>query len=166
MNRFALFLVLALGACVHRPNRTEPKWTVTPEVRTATTLKIHAPVVPEVGVECAERELMRVKSFGATVERELWEAGFEILKPTDEPVDGGHADARIEIAKLDCRDALRGDLTLTVERDRAELGRAHLEGAVFSNFRVAANQLVDELLMSGDFSTPAVATSSTSTTSG
>ncbi len=169
MKRAAALLLLMLGACVARPNRTEPKWTVTPAARAKTTVKMHEIVVPEVGVECGERELVRVRNFNATVERELWGAGFEILKPEDSPVDGHHVDALVEVAKLDCRDALRGDLTLTIERDRTELARAHLEGAIFSNFRVAANQLVDEVLMSeqlADPTAPAVATSSTSTTSG
>lgn len=166
VSRAAPLLLLLVCACVARPNRTEPKWAMTPATRAETTVKMHDITVPETGVECGKRELLRVRNFNATVERELWESGFEILKAEDDPVDGHHVDAHVEIAKLDCRDALRGDLTLTIERDRTELAKAHREGVIFSNFRVAANQLVDDILMSESFVaklTSPVATSSTST---
>lgn len=138
--RVLLVALLAVSACAARPNRTGPEWQVTPAQRAAIALKMGTPSVVVNGPDCEEPEEARAELFAGVVERELYDAGFDFV-----PEDGDF-DVLVGIAVDDCRDALRGDVKLTVLRGASPVTVVERNEAVLSNLRVPANLLVDDLL--------------------
>lgn len=148
MRASILVLVTAafLTSCATRPNRTEPKWTVAPAERAKTYLRMAEGEVDANGVECEQPEALRAKNFKNVVERELWEAGFEIAK--EEPTPSKPLDVVVRVALKDCREGLFGDVGLALKANETTVVDVAESEIYFSNLRTGANLLVDGVVKS------------------